>query len=377
MTILRPALALALWATGLPAQAPVRLAPGPWAVGFSHLAVADTGRRLASGAPRPLDIGVWYPARPSGGPPLGYRTYFLLTPPPQDSLPPADAARRELEGFTAFLASHGASPAAVTAWLDAPMLATLDPPAAGGRFPLVLVAQGNGQTLHDQSPLCEYLASHGYVVATAPSPMRVTGPLTDEQAIGARAEEQASDLAFVLARASARTDVDPARVGLVGHSFGARAALLFAMQEPRVAALVSLDGGIGTATGRSSLERAPSFDRSAARAPILHLYERLDAFMAPDLGLLRSLAGSDRWLVPVPAMHHHHFASPGAVSVLRPELGPALGASSGTAAAYVAVAGATLGFLDGFVKPSAAAWPGRGALPAPLGPPEHLARGAR
>jgi dienelactone hydrolase len=314
----------------------------------------------------------------SAAPHLTYRTYFLLTPPRQDSLPAAEAARRELDGFAGFLAAHGAPAAAVTAWLDAPMLATLDPPPADRRFPLVLVAQGNGQTLHDQAPLCEYLASHGYVVATAPSPMRISGPLTDERDMGARASEQARDLAFVLARAARRADVDARRVGLVGHSFGARAALLLGMREPRVAALVSLDGGIGTATGRSGLEGVPSFDPRALRAPVLHFYERLDPFMAPDFGLLRSLTASDRWLVEVPAMHHHHFASLGAVSVTRPALAPALGATGETARAYLAVARAALGFLDRFLgrDPGVRAWPGPDALPPPLGAPEHLAPAA-
>jgi predicted dienelactone hydrolase len=60
-------------------------------------------------------------------------------------------------------------------WLDAPMLAARDAPPGGGRFPLVLLEQGNGQTLRDQAPLAEYLASHGYVVATSPSPTLITG----------------------------------------------------------------------------------------------------------------------------------------------------------------------------------------------------------
>jgi dienelactone hydrolase len=379
MKTLSLVLALTVAAAGLHAQSAGALPTGRWPVGFTHLPAADTSRPLPSGRPRPLDIGVWYPARAAATPHLTYRSYFLLTPPLQDSLPADEAARRELDGFAGFLASHGASPAAVAAWLDAPMLATLDPPAAPGTFPLVLIAQGNGQSLHDQSPLCEYLASHGYVVATAPSPMRISGPLADEHAMGARASEQAQDLAFVLARAARRSDVDAGRVGLVGHSFGARAALLLGMREPRAAALVSLDGGIGTATGRSGLEHEPSFHPAALRAPVLHFYERLDPFMAPEFGLLRSLTMSDRWLVEVPAMHHHHFASLGAVSVTQPALAPALGATDETARAYLAVAGATLEFLDRFLgrRPGAPAWPGPGALPPPLGAPEHLARAAR
>src|SRR5439155_4627259 len=127
----------------------------------------------------------------------------------------------ELDEFVAFLTSHGAPAGAVQEWRGAPMLAARDARAASGRFPPVLLAQGNGQTLRDQAPLAEYLASHGYVVATCPSPMLITGPLTDDADIARRAEEQADDLAFVRAALYQRPDVAGERIGLVGHSFGA------------------------------------------------------------------------------------------------------------------------------------------------------------
>ena len=269
----------------------------------------DSSRPLASGEPRPLDIGVWYPARTPGPSRLTLRAYF----------PPPDT---ESSALAEFLTAHGAPDTAVAAWLDAPMLATADPDPSGGRFPLVLLAQGNGQGAPDQAPLAEYLASHGYVVATSPSPMRISGPLVDEASVGARAEEQAADLAFLRAALDARPDVAPGPVGIVAHSFGARGALLLAMRDSSVAALVSLDGGIGTATARASLESAPSFDARAARAPILHVYERLDRFMAPDLGLLRSLAAAKRWTVEAPSLHHHLFTDLGAATIGHASLRP-------------------------------------------------------
>jgi pimeloyl-ACP methyl ester carboxylesterase len=106
----------------------------------------------------------------------------------------------------------------------------------------------------------------------------------------------------------------------VGHSFGARGALLYDMRERRVAALVSLDGGIGTATGRAGFEAAPSFRAGSARAPILHFYQPLDKFMTPDFGLLRSHDSAERWLVRVPGLHHHQFTSLGAASMAFPQL---------------------------------------------------------
>jgi dienelactone hydrolase len=358
----------------LHAQAAVGgLPPGEWPVGFMRFTAADSTRALESGQPRLVDVGVWYPARRTSLARLTYREYFLYTPPHRTASPGGDAVRREFDELIALLESREAPDSVIQNWMRAPMLATVEAPPSGGRFPLVLLAQGNAQTVHDQAPLAEYLASHGYVVATMPSPMRIAGPLTDEREVGARAEEQALDLGFLRRVLADRRDVLDQRVGVVAHSFGARAALLLAMLDSQVAAVVSLDGGIGTASGRTSLEALPFYRTEAARAPILHFYEELDAFMAPEFGLLRSLTAADRWLVSVPALHHHHFTSLGAVSIQYPSLRRAIGASAATAQAYTAVAVATREFLDTFLKADSlgpkdfrrqAAWPHLGRVEA-------------
>lgn len=323
----------------------------------------DSTRRLDTGEARPLDIGVWYPARAARHPRLTYRDYFL-----------ASATGEELEAFSRFLVSHGARNADLAAWLAAPMMAARDVPVAGQRFPLVLIAQGNGQAVPDQAPLAEFLASHGYVVATTPSPMRITGPLTDEAQMGARAAEQAIDLeraAEELRRR--RSDIAGDLIGVVGHSFGARAGLLMLMRGAGVRALVSLDGGIGTATGRSSLEALAGFRATAAQAPILHFYETLDDHMTPDFSLLRSLTGAERWVRRTP-LRHHLFTSLGAASGTHRDMRVAIAANDTTAAAYIAVVEETKGFLDAFLKhkPAARARLNGPASRRPLGPLERL-----
>jgi dienelactone hydrolase len=45
---------------------------------------------------------------------------------------------------------------------------------------------------------------------------------------------------------AARPDVDPTRIGCIGHSLGAKEALYLAAFDPRVRAVVSSEGGIGT-----------------------------------------------------------------------------------------------------------------------------------
>jgi len=151
--------------------------------------------------------------------------------------------------------------------------------------------------------------------------------------------------------ASAETlgDVDASRVAVVGHSFGARAALLVAMKLPAVFALVSLDGGIGTATGIESLRKAPSYRPDAQLPPILHLYEELDSFMKPDFTFLRSLHFKELLLEPTSEMHHVHFTIYGFAAL--PELAAATGATERTPAAAAAVADRVRRFVQERVPP--------------------------
>jgi len=137
------------------------LAPGRWPVGFTRLTCADSTRPPGSGQTRLLDVGVWYPARETSLARVTYREYLLSAPPHQASSPGPDARHQEFDEFVALLKSRGALDAVIQKWMSAPMLAAVDAPLSGGRFPLVLVAQGNAQTMQDQAPLAEYLASYG------------------------------------------------------------------------------------------------------------------------------------------------------------------------------------------------------------------------
>jgi dienelactone hydrolase len=229
--------------------------------------------------------------------------------------------------------------------LDSPMAATKGAAALTGRFPVVLIAQGNAQAAPDQAVLSEYLASYGYIVVTTPSPM-VETPMTSEDQVGVLAERQAHELDAALAAAGAlRVGADVTRAGVVGHSFGARAALLLAMRNPRIRAVVSLDGGIGTATARGSFRAAPSFDARKATAPILHFYERLDQFMTPDFTLLNSLA-APKMIEEVVDMHHIHFTTLGFLALRAPELATLTGAGPRIGDSLTRLARGTLEFVE-------------------------------
>jgi dienelactone hydrolase len=274
-----------------------------------------------------LTAHIWYPLRRPEAP-LAY----------------ADYAGSAAGDIRAFLVGAGVDTAVADSLLRTRMLATRGTDGTSRGRVLILVAQGNAQDVVDQAVLCEYLASRGFVVATTASPM-VRAPMTREDQVAEYAAAQASDLATVARVAARETGADSSRLGVIGHSFGARAALLLAMRDRRVKAMVSLDGGIGTANAMASMRTAPSFDPSAPLPPLLHFYETLDPFMKPDFSMIEALPFASRAMVLEPAMHHVHFTTYGFAAARYRALGAVTHANEATAHDVAEVAERTASFL--------------------------------
>jgi dienelactone hydrolase len=296
------------------------LSPGPHPVGYRQIEKAGAV------------VHTWYPTASAG-----VRLHF------QDYL---GAGASQLASF---LSRTGVSRSTIDSLFASPLYAVASARPLDHAFPLILVAHGNGQSVADQMVLCEYLASQGYVVASTPSPMLRT-PLERDDQVPVLAESQASELLAAISLVGAELPVDSQKVGVVGHSFGARAALLLAMKDRRIKALVSLDGGIGTATALAPFRQAPSFRPDAPLPPLLHFYEELDSFMAPEFGLLRELRTAELILEPTEGMHHVHFSTYGFAAAVFPNLAAVTHATSATPRSVVAVAEKTSSFLRRYVQ---------------------------
>jgi dienelactone hydrolase len=314
------------------------LQPGTYAVGFRS--------RLLQTPPHPLQISVWYPAE-SGGPKMGYRDYLLMSLHETSADEPTQAQRDAgVAEFTRALTSAGLSEETVRTLIETPMYAHRDArPLTTKRFPVVFIAQGNNQTATAQAVLSEFVASHGYVVVTIPSITRLAEPMKSEGDMGAKSWEQAQDIERAVPAIADFPNAMNAPVLLVGHSFGARGALMYAMHHP-AKALVSLDGGIGTAAGAKSMMDVKEMDLRASIPPVLHFYELNDDRMNPDFRMLRSLRTPDLQIVRMNSMQHVHFTTDGFGAVMLPDLAKATKAGADLKSDVVSVAQQTLAFLD-------------------------------
>jgi pimeloyl-ACP methyl ester carboxylesterase len=124
---------------------------------------------------------------------------------------------------------------------------TLTRPRSKGRVPAVLLITGSGQQDRDET-----IAGHKpfLVLADHLTRLGVAVLRVDDRGIGgsergpatATSNDFAGDVAAGVAFLRGRSDVDPVRVGLIGHSEGAVLAAMAAAASPDVAFIVMLAG---------------------------------------------------------------------------------------------------------------------------------------
>jgi dienelactone hydrolase len=158
------------------------------------------------------------------------------------------------------------------------MAATLTLPAnAAGRVPVVVTISGSGGQDRDEyipivpgfRPFRQFADSLGRRgVAVLRFDDRGIGESTGDHA-KATSEDFADDVRSIVAWLRARSDIDPERVMLMGHSEGGMIAPMVAATDPRLAGIVLLAGPgekgepILRFQLRNSIEKEPSLTRTA------------------------------------------------------------------------------------------------------------------
>ncbi len=267
------AASVALASTATTASPPVvwgGLLPGPHAVGFRVLFETDPARAYFPdlGVPkrslgRPLQLTIWYPARPESGLPTRSGDFVDLAAAElgEGRSDEADSVAAEFRNGPMRPFFDG--PPSDEAWkrvLRIPFASRRGAEASEGRFPLVLHTGGGALT---QGVLFEYLASHGYVVVSVP----LLGPSAAWHGRGEWSvrsiEDMAADLGHAARVAIELPFVDPERIAIIGAFAGAQ-GVLFAMRSRAISALAALES-----TWMTQVEQSPHFDLAALHAPIL------------------------------------------------------------------------------------------------------------
>jgi hypothetical protein len=147
--------------------------PGPHAVGVKIVQQYDRSRLykkqidLATGEPaqgertRPMQTLIWYPAA-RGGQPVTYRQYLETMATEDEFARNAAEVKSMTDGRID--SNAGARRDALLREIARPMLAVRDARAESGKFPVVIYAPSFSAPAVENTDLCEYLASQGYIV---------------------------------------------------------------------------------------------------------------------------------------------------------------------------------------------------------------------
>ena len=176
---------------------------------------------------RPLQTLIWYPSLRSSGKLMTVGDYTQLA----DTEIHFDAPHPEQNRWRSLLKTSS----------EIPLWAVRDANAAKGHYPVLIYAPSDSSVSWENADLCEYLASHGYVILASPSMGESTRDMTDDLA-GISA--QARDISFLITYAKTLPYADLSEVAVVSWSWGGASSLFAAARDPRIDALVSMDGSM-------------------------------------------------------------------------------------------------------------------------------------
>jgi pimeloyl-ACP methyl ester carboxylesterase len=120
------------------------------------------------------------------------------------------------------------------------MLSIRDAKPTTGHYPVILYSPSLNAMSWENADLCEYLASHGYVVIATPDLGAKTRAMdVNHRNIGAEAD--ADDIEYLIAYATTLPDTDMSRIAVAGYSWGGMANLYAAAKDNRILAMAELD----------------------------------------------------------------------------------------------------------------------------------------
>lgn len=298
--------------------------PGVYGVGLRVIRQYDDTRiyksRTGSGdkaveleGKRPVQTLVWYPARQASAI-MTNADYLRISRTEENFGLAPDEVERRANAWVAARSAHMPGDS-VQQELRQAMWAQLDAAPAPGRYPLVIYAPGFGSSAVENADLCEYLASQGYVVMSSASMGGRSRSMTqDIDGI----EAQAADIRFLIGFAHNLPQADPARIAVIGFSWGGLSNVVAAARDERIRAVVSLEGAFRYASNFVDGSAVAAKNVSPARVAVPLLYvaagpKSIEALNADQtdtrFSFMNGMTGSDVYVATMRPMQHMDFGS--------------------------------------------------------------------
>lgn len=210
---------------------------GEFKVGFKLLEKWDSTRIYGDGF-RPMQIAVWYPSHEAPKSRLTLEDMIRMGARSETLSKDGKQEEGEIKGY--INSAHINSDKAIE-YLSADLGISNQIEIAKGKYPVVLYAPGSSAHWYDNYLMCQILASHGYIVASMKSRSHQS-PTMSMNWIGVNSQVQ--DLEFALSQVYGLIGSENITgVNVTGRSWGAIAALVFAIKNERITkTIASLDG---------------------------------------------------------------------------------------------------------------------------------------
>lgn len=300
-------------------------AEGPYNVGLKVVQQYDfarafqgavdpvTGAASTDERARPIQTLIWYPAE-RGGKRVSYGDYLRTAATEvKFNAPPAIVDRAVAQMLAPASASGGKS--RVNTIETQTMWATRDAIAAEGKFPVVIYAPSFNAQAAENADLCEFLASHGYVVLASPSMGLHSHDMSSDLP---GIEAQAADIEFLIGYARKLADADTSHIAVVGYSWGGIANFFAAARDGRIGALVDFDGSIRYWPGYVNGGDGAAKDVTPARVAVPLLFVGREPDTAEkqarskknlSFSFINEMKYADVYVVTMHAMRHPDFSS--------------------------------------------------------------------
>lgn len=224
-----------------------------------------------------------------------------------------------------------------------------------GKFPVVIYAPSYQASSVENFALCEFLASHGFIVISCPS--RGTETRFLDGGTTRDIETQARDIEFLIAEATSLTYSDSDKLSVIGFSFGGISNVLAQMRNERIKALVCLDGSIkyqfqkllSSSDANLSKVDVPFIFMSQKDIPLSVMIEdKIDTTLNKNFSFFDSLKHSQAYYLKFNDLTHAYFSSMG---ILFQDRDPRQDKSDREiTVAYQWVCNYTMHFLNAFLK---------------------------
>lgn len=337
----------------------IALNKGSMNVGFQHYLSTDSTRTYKrvfdwnnKSIPRPIPISLWYPATESleNLEALKVLDYFEILKEEEEweYLPNEYLLNWFYYPNSAANQYHLQEQA--TAYIQ------LEP--ADGRFPIVVYAPSYQASSIENFALCEFLASHGYLVISSPS--RGSENRFFEGGTVKDMETQARDVEFLIKEVGKIEQADFNHIAVLGFSFGGMANMLAQMRNTNIKAVISLDGS--ERYQYTTLKKSPFFNIAKVDIPFIHMAQKdipeqvlkddnIKAELNYKFELYDSIFNSDAFQLKFHNLTHSHFSSLGVLFEPRDERQDK--SDLEIMESYKWVAEYTLNFLNAFLKNNA------------------------